>query len=105
MVNNRLIYNQYGVMALCGGWIRGGHIDMIRNAINKRINLNTTFAAWRIDAPYKPITKKGQGKRMGGGKGSIDHYVTPIKAGRIIFEVGGYIEFEEVEPWLQVSSV
>ena len=33
---------------------------------------------------------------MGGGKGAIDHYVTPIKAGRVIVEVGGPIEFEEV---------
>lgn len=33
---------------------------------------------------------------MGGGKGSIDHYVTPIKAGRVIIEVGGHCEFFEV---------
>ena len=58
------------------------------------------FAQWRIDAPWKPITKKGQGHRMGGGKGSINHYVTPVKAGRIIFEVGGYCEYAEVYPIL-----
>lgn len=33
---------------------------------------------------------------MGGGKGAIDHYVTPIKAGRVIIELGGTVEFEEV---------
>lgn len=33
---------------------------------------------------------------MGGGKGSIDHYVTPIKAGRVIVEIGGHCEFFEV---------
>ena len=38
---------------------------------------------------------------MGGGKGAIDHYVTPIKAGRIIVEVGGRCEFEEVLPFLR----
>lgn len=37
---------------------------------------------------------------MGGGKGSIDHYVTPIKAGRIIVEVGGHCEFSEVKGFL-----
>jgi large subunit ribosomal protein L16 len=26
---------------------------------------------------------------MGGGKGAVDHYVFPIKPGRIIFEVDG----------------
>jgi len=100
-VHNRLVYNQYGVMALCGGWISTGHFDMMRNAINKKIDLSRTFAAWRIDPPWKAITKKGQGKRMGKGKGSIDHYVTPVKAGRMLFEVGGAVDFEAVEPFLQ----
>lgn len=35
---------------------------------------------------------------MGGGKGAIDHYVTPVKAGRVIIEVGGHCEFFEVNP-------
>jgi len=34
---------------------------------------------------------------MGGGKGSIDHYVTPIKAGRVIIEIGGHCEYFEVD--------
>jgi len=38
---------------------------------------------------------------MGGGKGSISHYVTPVKAGRIIVEVGGAVDFEEVSHFLQ----
>lgn len=33
---------------------------------------------------------------MGGGKGPIDHYVTPVKAGRVILEVAGHCEFFEV---------
>lgn len=33
---------------------------------------------------------------MGSGKGSIDHYVTPVKAGQIIVEIGGPIEYFEV---------
>lgn len=38
---------------------------------------------------------------MGGGKGPIDHYVTPIKAGRVILELGGKCEFEQALPFLQ----
>jgi len=26
---------------------------------------------------------------MGGGKGSVDHYVAPVKPGRILFEMDG----------------
>lgn len=73
-----------------------GHLEMVRMAIARKMNVSKMFAIWRTDAPWKPITKKGQGKRMGGGKGSIDHYVTPIKAERVIIEVGGKCTFEEV---------
>lgn len=41
---------------------------------------------------------------MGGGKGEITHYVTPVKAGRVILEVGGRIEFEEILPHLQAVA-
>lgn len=42
------------------------------------------------------VLLQGVGKRHGGGKGPIDHYVTPVKAGRILFEVGGKCVYEEV---------
>ena len=37
---------------------------------------------------------------MGGGKGSIEGYGTPVRAGRIIVEVGGKLLWEECKPWL-----
>lgn len=54
---------------------------MIRLTIGRKIDPTRMFAIWRVDAPWQPCTRKGQGHRMGGGKGSIDHYVTPVKAG------------------------
>lgn len=33
---------------------------------------------------------------MGAGKGNIDHYVTPVKHGQVIVEVGGLFEYFEV---------
>ena len=51
------------------------------------------------------LCSQSQGQRMGGGKPSIDHYVTPIKTGRIIVEFGGAVEYEEVKPFLtQVAN-
>lgn len=41
---------------------------------------------------------------MGGGKGAIHHYTTPIKAGRIIVEIGGTVDYEIVQPILQNVS-
>lgn len=36
-----------------------------------------------------PVTSKPVEVRMGKGKGSIDHWVTRVKKGKILFEIGG----------------
>ncbi|GLH16579.1 CSON003729 protein [Gryllus bimaculatus] len=101
-LHNTLLHKQYGIIALGGGRLRWGHIEMIRLGIIRKLTSDRIFAIWRIDPPWQPVTKKGQGQRMGGGKGAIDHYVTPVKAGRVIVEVGGYCEFEEVKRALKL---
>jgi len=98
---NTFTTGQYGIVALGGGYLHFGHMEMMRLTINRKIDTKTTFALWRIEAPHKPITRKGLGQRMGGGKGAIDHWVTPVKYGRLIVEIGGRLELEEVEPILQ----
>ncbi|KAG7170736.1 39S ribosomal protein L16-like, partial [Homarus americanus] len=103
-IHRDLILKQYGIIAKRGGVLRFGHIEMIRLGIARKIDVNKMYAIWRIDAPWKPVTRRGQGKRMGGGKGAIDHYVTPIKAERIIIEVGGKCSFEEVKPFLKMIA-
>ena len=92
---------QYGIVALTGGMMKSKNFDVMRLGIGKHINENKgSFAIYRVDAPYKAITNHGFGKRMGGGKGSIDGYGTPVRAGRIILEVGGKVIWDEVRPWL-----
>ncbi|TNN67267.1 39S ribosomal protein L16, mitochondrial [Liparis tanakae] len=81
---NDFTTGQYAIVALGGGYLHWGHIEMIRLTVNRKMDPQTTFARWRINGPYKPITRKGLGQRMGGGKGAIDHYVTPIRYGRLI---------------------
>lgn len=94
---NTFTTGQYAIVALGGGYLHWGHMEMMRLTINRKMDPKTMFARWRINAPYKPITRKGLGQRMGGGKGAIDHYVTPVRYGRLIVEVGGKVEFGEVE--------
>lgn len=87
---------QYGILALGGGYLHWGHFEMIRLTLNRKFDPSTTFSNWLIEAPNKPITRKGLGQRMGGGKGAVDHYVTAVKAEQLVVEVGGRCEFEEV---------
>ncbi|XP_021949159.1 39S ribosomal protein L16, mitochondrial [Folsomia candida] len=100
-VHHSLIHQQYGIVALGPGRLRSGHFEMMRMTIGRRLDTSRMFAIWRVDPPWQPVTRKGQGKRMGGGKGAIDHYVTPVKHGRIIVELGGNCEFKEAFPILR----
>lgn len=105
-VHNFLLYKQYGIIATGGGRLKYSHLEMIRLKLVRTLNPNTMFAIWRVNPPWQPVTKKGLGHRMGGGKGSIDHYVTPIKAGHVIVEVGGHCEFFEVKKVLtQIACI
>ncbi|XP_077605012.1 large ribosomal subunit protein uL16m [Crocuta crocuta] len=90
----------FAILALGGGYLHWGHFEMMRLTINRSMDPKNMFALWRVPAPFKPITRKSMGQRMGGGKGAIDHYVTPVKAGRLIVELGGRCEFKEVQGFL-----
>lgn len=100
--HNTLLHKQFGIIATGGGRLRWGHFEMLRLTIGRKMDVNRMFAIWRVPAPWQPITKKGQGQRMGGGKGAIDHYVTPVKSGRVVLEIAGKCEFIEVKPFLQL---
>ena len=39
--------------------------------------------------PDQPVSKKPAEVRMGKGKGSVEYWVAPVKAGRIMFEIDG----------------
>ncbi|XP_015784269.1 39S ribosomal protein L16, mitochondrial [Tetranychus urticae] len=94
-IHNRLLHGQYGLMALSGGHLYPPHIKIIRDSVNRHVK-GDRFAVWRIDPPWKTVTRKSPGKKLGGGKGSIFCYSTPIRTGRIIFEFGGKCEFEDI---------
>lgn len=103
-VNTELQLNQFAIVALNGGILKHEHFEVLRLGIGRMLVADETFAMYRVDAPYKPITFHGVGKRMGGGKGSIREYGTPVRAGRIIVEVGGKALWEEVQPWLSAIA-
>lgn len=65
------------------------HFEVLRQSLGRFVSANDSklFAHYRVDPPYKPKTDHGFGKRMGGGKGGIDEYGTPVRAGRVIMEV------------------
>lgn len=103
-IHNQLIYRHSGLIALRGGALTGKHIDVIISRVNKYMNTERFFAVWRIDPPWKAVSKKSLNKRLGGGKAKVHHYETPVKAGRVIFEIGGIGQHGEVSAIIENVS-
>ena len=97
----QLKHKQYGIIVLKGGWFKSGHFNLVSNKINRFVKRHPVQAEWRVDAPYHAVTKHPLQAVMGGGKGKISHYVTPVKARQVIFELYGKAEFTEVHTILR----
>ncbi len=80
-------FGSFGLMSLETCWISARQLEAARRAIIRYLKKGGKL--WVRIFPDKPVTKKGTEVPMGGGKGSVDHYVFPIKPGRIIFELDG----------------
>ena len=82
-----LAFGEYGLMALEPTWITDRQIEAARVAITRHVRRGGKV--WIRLFPAKPVTIKPAETRMGKGKGSPDHWVCPVKRGRILFELGG----------------
>src|SRR3989338_7294587 len=85
-----LSFGRFGIKALTPAWITGNQIEAARKAITH--SLKREGKVWIRIFPDKPITKLPPEVTLGGGKGNVDHYVAPVKPGRILFEIGGVSE-------------
>lgn len=83
-------FGEYGLKSLDTHWITSRQIEAARRVLTRYLRKGGKM--WIRIFPDKPITKKGAEMPMGGGKGAVDHYVAPVKAGTIIFEVTGLDE-------------
>jgi large subunit ribosomal protein L16 len=83
-------FGDYGLVALEPTWITSRQIEAARRTITGYVKRGGKV--WIRIFPDKPITQKPAETRMGGGKGSVDHWVAVIKPGRVMFELGGVRE-------------
>ncbi len=82
-----LNFGQFGLQSQGVAWFTSNQIEAARKAI---VNfLKREGRLWIRIFPDKPITKFPPEVGMGKGKGAVDHYVFPVRAGRIIFEIDG----------------
>ncbi|MEK7507685.1 MAG: 50S ribosomal protein L16 [Patescibacteria group bacterium] len=83
----KLSYGSYGIKAMEPAWLNSKQIESARRTITNFLKRNGRL--WIRIFPDKPVTIRPPETTMGGGKGSVDHYVFPVRPGRIIFEIDG----------------
>ncbi len=100
--STNLAFGSYGLKSLETKYITSRQIEAARRAIIRYLKKGGKL--WIRIFPDKPITRKGAEVPMGGGKGSVEYYVFPIKPGRIIFELEGIPEKQAKEAFRKATD-
>ncbi len=85
-----LSFGSYGLKAMESGWLRSSQLESARRAISHFIKRGGKV--WIRVFPDRPRTQKGAEVGMGGGAGSLSHFVASTEAGRVLFEMDGVTE-------------
>ena len=84
---NNLSYGIYGIKVLSSIRLKSVQIESLRRVLKKVLKKNALI--WQMYDVNIPVSRKPAEVRMGGGKGSIDGQVCLLRAGSILFEIGG----------------
>ena len=87
---NKINYGEFGLVATEPCWIRSNQIEAARVAMTRYIKRGGKV--WIKIFPHKSYTAKAIGVRMGSGKGAPEGWVSPVKRGKVMFEIAGVSE-------------
>lgn len=99
---NTIAFGSFALKSMGTKWITARQIEASRRAIMRYLKKGGKL--WIRMFPDRSVTKKGGEVGMGGGKGKVDHYIFPIKAGRIMFELAGVTEEIAIEAFRKASD-
>ncbi len=85
-----LAFGDCGLQALENAWLTNIQIEACRVTVMRA--LKGTGKLWIRAFPDKSVTKKPAETRMGKGKGVPLHWVSVVRRGKIVFELGGVDE-------------
>jgi len=83
-------FGTYGLQSLEGHYVTSRQIEAARRAIVRYVRRGGKI--WIRIFPDRPVTKRAAETRMGSGKGSVDHWVAPVRPGRVVLEIAGVRE-------------
>ncbi|MEK7132013.1 MAG: 50S ribosomal protein L16 [Patescibacteria group bacterium] len=80
-------FGAFGLKAITESWITARQIEAARRAMTRAIKRGGKV--WIRIFPDHPVTNHGAEAPMGKGKGGVDYYMTPVRAGTVLFEMDG----------------
>ncbi len=87
---NRVVFGDFGLQSVQGGWVSAATIEAGRIAAQQYIRGEGRLYV-RI-FPHKSITSIPLETRMGKGKGEPDYWAAVVKPGTVLYEIGGVSE-------------
>nr|YP_009863955.1 50S ribosomal protein L16 [Corsia dispar]QKE31458.1 50S ribosomal protein L16 [Corsia dispar] len=87
---NYICFGRYALQALEPTWMTARQIEAGRIAMTRYARRGGKI--WIRIFPDKPVTVRPMETRMGSGKGSPEYWVSVVKPGRILYEMGGVSE-------------
>ena len=87
---NRVVFGDFGLQTVEGGWISAATIEAGRIAAQQY--LRSEGRLYIRVFPHKPITSIPLETRMGKGKGEPDYWAAVVKPGTVLYEIGGATE-------------
>ncbi len=85
-----LAFGEYGLQTLENAWLTNVQIEACRITVMR--SLRGSGKLWIRAFPDKSVTKKPAETRMGKGKGMPVHWISVVRRGKVIFELGGVDE-------------
>lgn len=99
---NYVAFGEYGLQALEPAWITSEQLEAARIVLNRALRRGGKM--WVRVVADKPVTAKPAETRMGGGKGSPEHWVAVVKPGKVLFEIAGLPKDVVLEVFRLASS-
>jgi len=87
---NRVVFGDYALQAMQGGWIKAQTIEAGRIAAQQYIRGEGKLYVRMF--PHRSITSTPLETRMGKGKGEPEHWVATVKPGTVMYELSGVTE-------------
>ena len=87
---NTVVFGEFGLQAMQGGWIKAATIEAGRIAAQQYIRGQGRLYIRMF--PHKSVTSTPLETRMGKGKGEPDYWVAVVKPGTVMYELSGVSE-------------